>query len=172
MSTEDLKNPLSQGDPAESRVAAAAPAPERAPGPAARRRLEELAGMSVRGSDGRPVGRVRDIYLADATGELTAITVMPRQLSPRSVLIPAAAIESLPADPAAPAADGGAAEPGQHVHLRVTAATAHAGSRPPETLHLTVEALHEASAALGLDAGPERGSADAPRSAAEPAQPA
>ncbi|HEX7350543.1 PRC-barrel domain-containing protein [Brachybacterium sp.] len=71
-------------------------APARA---ARRRRLQALAGLTVHGSDGKTVGRVRDIYQQDATGELAAITVMPRQLSARSVLIPASAIVALPAAP-------------------------------------------------------------------------
>ncbi|MDN5820801.1 MAG: PRC-barrel domain-containing protein, partial [Brachybacterium sp.] len=60
--------------------------------PAERRRLQALAGVTVYGSDGKTVGRVRDVYLHDAIGELAAITVMPRQLSADSVLIPASAI--------------------------------------------------------------------------------
>lgn len=74
-----------------------------------RRRLQALAGVTVHGSDGTTVGRVRDIYQQDATGELAAITVMPRQLSAHSVLIPASAIAALPdmpeesADPSADA---------------------------------------------------------------------
>ena len=61
-------------------------------------RLQRLAGMTVLGSDGRTVGRVRDIYQQDDSGELAAITVMPRQLSSRAVLIPSAAIAALPAE--------------------------------------------------------------------------
>ncbi|MDN6330311.1 MAG: PRC-barrel domain-containing protein, partial [Brachybacterium sp.] len=56
---------------------------------ARRRRMHALAGVTVHGSDGKTVGRVRDVYLHDATGELAAITVMPRQLSARGVLLPA-----------------------------------------------------------------------------------
>lgn len=72
---------------------------------ARRRRLQALAGVTVHGSDGKTVGRVRDIYQQDATGELAAITVMPRQLSARSVLIPASAIAALPPAPEDSAAD-------------------------------------------------------------------
>src|SRR5690625_3606518 len=54
-----------------------------------------LPGAVVRGSDGQLVGRVRDIYLHDRSGEFAAITVKPGQLSPRTVLIPAAAIADL-----------------------------------------------------------------------------
>ncbi|MDN5600596.1 MAG: PRC-barrel domain-containing protein, partial [Brachybacterium sp.] len=63
---------------------------------ARRRRLQALAGATVHGSDGKTVGRVRDVYLHDATDELAAITVTPRQLSARSVLLPASAIAALP----------------------------------------------------------------------------
>nr|WP_281065038.1 PRC-barrel domain-containing protein [Brachybacterium sacelli] len=56
-----------------------------------------MAGVTVLGSDGGQIGRVRDIYLHDATGELAGITVVRRQLSSRSVLIPTAAIDVLPA---------------------------------------------------------------------------
>lgn len=64
---------------------------------ARRTRLQDLAGVTVLGSDGGQVGRVRDIYLHDATAELAAITVVRRQLSSASVLIPTAAIAVLPA---------------------------------------------------------------------------
>lgn len=137
-----------------------------------------LAGVTVHGSDGKTVGRVRDVYLQDATGELAAITVMPRQLSARSVLLPAAAIAALPQEPqAAQEPDGADAdhEPdgtdeGQephgtevphstedHVlHLRVDARTAKAGTRPPLTLHATPDALEAAVAALHLEEGSAR----------------
>lgn len=55
-------------------------------------RTTVLPGAVVRGSDGQLVGRVRDIYLHDRSGEFAAITVKPGQLSSRTVLIPAAAI--------------------------------------------------------------------------------
>src|SRR5690625_3478541 len=58
-------------------------------------RTRVLPGAVVRGSDGQLVGRVRDIYLHDRSGEFAAITVKPGQLSPRTVLIPAAAIADL-----------------------------------------------------------------------------
>lgn len=149
------------------------PAPEDDPSPttegparvaARRRRLQALAGLTVHGSDGRTVGRVRDIYQQDASGELAAITVMPRQLSARSVLIPAAAIAALPVDEppravdeATRAADEAARERGTAEHaaartvgLRIDAATAKAGLRPPETLHASPEMLRRAAEALGL----------------------
>ncbi|MGP9614009.1 PRC-barrel domain-containing protein [Brachybacterium sp. AOP42-B2-9] len=125
--------------------------------------LQSLAGVTVRGSDGRPVGRVRDVYLHDATGELAAITVMPRQLSARSVLIPASAIAALPEpreDPAAPSPgagdDASGQGPDQVLHLLVDTATAKAGARPPHTLHATPEGLREAAAALRLGEGSAR----------------
>ncbi len=180
-----------------------------------RRRLLTLAGLTVHGSDGRTVGRVRDIYLEDATGELAAITVMPRQLSARSVLIPAAAIASLPeAPPVEPADDSSASvipsseapvapaeasvvpsgtedsgrpaapavvptgrtapaptdaaprsaddhdadhDDDHAVHLLVDTRTAKAGTSPPQTLHVTPQDLHEASAALHLTERSDRG---------------
>src|SRR5699024_10614896 len=85
------------------------PPPDRA----GRRRLQALAGATVRGNDGKTVGRVRDVYLHDATGDLAAITVMPRQLSDHSVLIPAAAIAALPELPEHPEADAAAGGPGR-----------------------------------------------------------
>lgn len=128
-------------------------------------RLQALAGLTVRGSDGRTVGRVRDIYQQDASGALAAITVMPRQLSARTVLIPAAALEDLPllaapqdvARPGTPAESRSDAPTGAGhgedpvVHLRVDAATARAGVRPPETAHVTPQDLREAAEALGLE---------------------
>ncbi|MGP9583090.1 hypothetical protein ACT3SQ_10120 [Brachybacterium sp. AOP42-C2-15] len=151
---------------------------------AERRRLQHLAGVTVLGSDEKTVGRVRDIYQQDASGELAAITVMPRQLSSRSVLIPSAAIAALPAahptadaasvdaaEPAEPAEPAGAAEPAQPagaanpagdaesadppsaevVRLRIDAATAKAGLRPPDTGHASPTTLREAEVAVGLD---------------------
>ncbi|ASK65573.1 hypothetical protein CFK39_06690 [Brachybacterium avium] len=128
---------------------------------AQRRRMQGLAGVTVHGSDGKTVGRVRDVYLRDATGELAAISVMPRQLSTRSVLIPAAAIAALPgtleelAAPHRPAAEEAPGKgTGDILQLRVDAATAKAGTPPPLTLHTTPEDLQEAAAALRLEDGP------------------
>ena len=178
-------------------------------------RLQALAGLTVRGRDDRTVGRVRDIYQQDAGGGLAAITVVPRQLSSRSVLVPAAAIESLPpfgaqqdparrgpradagsrtdADPRADAgpradaaseADAGSsadadpradARPSSDedpvVRLRVDAATAKAGTRPPETAHVTPQDLREAAEALGLSPEAEAPSAEAPSPAADASAP-
>ena len=138
---------------------------------ARRRRMHALAGVTVHGSDGKTVGRVRDVYLHDATGELAAITVMPRQLSARGVLLPASAIAALPKgpedlkgledlegpeDPGAPQAEAqtGPAQAGDHaLQLLVDTATAKAGVRPPLTLHMTPEGLQEAAAALHLEEG-------------------
>ena len=129
-----------------------------------RLRLQGLAGMTVLGSDGRTVGRVRDIYQQDDSGELAAITVMPRQLSSRAVLIPSAAIAALPAerseDPAVDGADAAGEEDepadpraADAVRLRIGAACARGGLRPPDTAHATVELLREAETALGLRTG-------------------
>ena len=140
-------------------------------------RLQRLAGMTVLGSDGRTVGRVRDIYQQDDSGELAAITVMPRQLSSRAVLIPAAAIAALPAPHSEGADDGAAsgdtgaraaagdsaddapvARQADAVQLSLEAAVARAGLRPPATGHATAELLREAEAALGLASpAPEQG---------------
>lgn len=114
-------------------------------------RLQTLAGLTVRGSDGRTVGRVRDIYQQDASGALAAITVMPRQLSARTVLIPAAALEGLPSLTAPQDAPRPDEDPA--VHLRVDATTARSGIRPPETAHVTPQDLREAAEALGLGPG-------------------
>src|SRR5690625_3614807 len=58
-------------------------------------RTRVLPAAAARGSHGQVVGRVRDISLHDRAGECAAITVMPGQLSPRTVLLPAAAIADL-----------------------------------------------------------------------------
>ena len=129
-----------------------------------RLRLQGLAGVTVLGSDGRTVGRVRDIYQQDDSGELAAITVMPRQLSSRAVLIPSAAIADLPAerseDPAVDGADAAGEEDepadpraADAVRLRIGAACARGGLRPPDTGHATAELLREAETALGLRTG-------------------
>lgn len=140
---EDRTSGLTGGpEPEEARDQPAAR--ERAP------RLQALAGLTVRGSDDRIVGRVRDVYQHDASGELAALTVMPRQLSSRTVMIPAAAIGSLIPPGASPAPDKDAV-----VRLRVDAATARAGRRPPATAHVGPEELREAAEALGLGAEDE-----------------
>lgn len=153
-----------------------------------RRRLQGLAGLTVLGSDGRTVGRVRDIYQHDDSGELAAITVMPRQLSSRSVLIPSAAITALPASPPAegpdlaegsdladgsdgsdgsdgtdgtePAGDSESTgpQPADVVRLRIATAAAKAGLKPPDTGHATPQMLREAAEALGLHAAEAPGS--------------
>ncbi len=131
------------------------PPPDRA----GRRRLQALAGATVHGSDGKTVGRVRDVYLHDATGDLAAITVMPRQLSARSVLIPASAIAALPElpeDEGAPRPDDAGTAADEVVRLLVDTPTAKAGVRPPHTLHATPEGLREAAAALRLGEGSAR----------------
>lgn len=117
---------------------------EQGSGPAGRRaRLLALAGLTVLGSEGDTVGRVRDIYLHDPTGELAAVSVVRRQLSSRHVVIPSAAIAELPA-----------AEPdesSQSIRLQISAETARTGIRPPQTAHLTPELLREAHQVLGLE---------------------
>lgn len=134
-----------------------ADAPEPRTRAARRRRLQALAGLTVYGSDGRSVGRVRDIYQHDAGGELAALTVMPRQLSARSVLIPAAALAALPEVPEVPQGQVAVEPPvlpaDAALHLHVDAATARAGLEPPETLHTSPQLLREAAAALGLEEG-------------------
>lgn len=126
-----------------------------------RARLQALAGVTVLGSDGAQVGRVRDIYVHDATGELAAIAVVRRQLSSRSVLIPTPAIAVLPAphtEPGEPDArrraaadrDADPAHP-QALWLCVDAASARAGLRPPDTLHASPRTLREAGRAVGLE---------------------
>jgi hypothetical protein len=108
----------------------------------------------VRGSDDRAVGRVRDIYQRDADGALAAITVMPRQLSARTVLIPAAAIAALPAPEEE--REGTRSEEDSAVRLHVPAAAARTGARPPETAHVTPAELRAAAEALGLDSDGSR----------------
>lgn len=142
-----------------------------------RLRLQGLAGMTVLGSDGKTVGRVRDIYQQDAGGELAAITVMPRQLSARSVLIPAAAISALPEDAHALGQNAEQQEQEQGkeqqkaqereqdqeqdadeleqevpttITLLIDTATARAGIAPPDTLHADPQVLQDAAEAVGL----------------------
>ena len=183
--TQDGAAALVPGGRPEER--AAADGPERTSQAERRLRLQGLAGMTVLGSDGKTVGRVRDIYQQDSGGELAAITVMPRQLSARSVLIPSAAIAALPAerpadgadpadgkdpiDPSGPTvarpttpADGAEAagsQPADVVRLRIDTATATSGLRPPDTGHATPQMLREAAEALAL-ATPTAPDVDAP----------
>lgn len=145
-----------------------------------RARLQALAGTRVMGSDGATVGRVRDIYLHDATAQLAAITVVRRQLSSGAVLIPASVIAELPTAPAhggnraggstaagdpadGPHADADADATGRRprrstrtpaIRLRIDAATAKNGAPPPVTGHATAQELRAAATALGIDEAP------------------
>ena len=109
--------------------------------------VQQLSGASVRGSDGEHVGRVRDIYLTDATGELAAITVTVGRLRGRAVLLPAVAI-----------APGSLTElvstPSPHITLVVDAAAARAGDPPPPTAHADPQTLRRAARALGIEEAP------------------
>ena len=109
--------------------------------------VQQLPGASVRGSDGEHVGRVRDIYLTDATGELAAITVTVGRLRGRAVLLPAVAI-----------APGSLTElfdtPSQALTLVVDAAAARAGAAPPDTAHAAPQTLRRAARALGIEEAP------------------
>lgn len=108
---------------------------------------QALSGAAVRGSDDEHVGRVRDIYLADATGELAAITVTVGRMRGRTVLLPAAAIS--------PACLAGAARtPVQQITLSIGAATARAGQPPPPTAHADPQILHSAAQAVGIEEAP------------------
>ncbi len=143
-----------------------------------RARLQALAGMRVLGSDGATVGRVRDVYLHDASAQLAAITVVRRQLSSGAVLIPASVIAELPTAPAhggaragaSPAAGDSADRPhadtdatdrrprrstrAPAIRLRIDAATAKNGAPPPVTGHATAQELRAAATALGIDEAP------------------
>src|SRR5699024_9729848 len=111
------------------------------------------------GSDGKTVGRGGDSYFLDPTGASAPFTVLPRQSTARTVLIPASPIAAWPGCPEdegapPPAAAGTPADEG--VRLLVDTATAQAGVRPPHTLHATPEDLREAAAALRLGEGSAR----------------
>src|SRR5699024_10760893 len=127
------------------------PPPDRA----GRRRLQALAGATVRGNDGKTVGRARDVYLHDATGDPAAISVIPRPPRAHRVPTPAAASAALPELPDHPEADA-AAGADQVVRLLVATPTATSGVRPPHTLHATPQVLREAAAALRLGEGSAR----------------
>lgn len=121
-----------------------------------RLRLQSLAGMTVLGSDGRTVGRVRDIYQQDDSGELAAITVMPRQLSSRTVLIPSAAIAALPAERPEGSAGQGADDEGAADGADAARGTARADATA-------------ADGAASADAGAASGPADSAGAAARAA---
>src|SRR5690606_29594887 len=135
--------------PAPAGTASPADLPAQSPAarsPAARPRPHALARPTVRAADGRPSGRARAVLPHVASGRHAALPALPRQLSARSVLIPARAIASLPPEDGAAAvasssadgssadgssADGAADAPApREVVLRVDAATAKAGLRP------------------------------------------
>nr|WP_281507675.1 PRC-barrel domain-containing protein [Brachybacterium sp. Marseille-Q7125] len=100
-------------------------------------RPADLEGVTVHGADGVVVGRVRDIYLRDATGEFAALAVIRRQLSSRTVLLPATVIAALPREP-----DRERAEP-DGLHLSIPAAIARGGPCPPATGHVGAAELRE-----------------------------
>ncbi|MGY5766407.1 PRC-barrel domain-containing protein [Brachybacterium sp. DNPG3] len=108
----------------------------------------DLEGAAVVASDGTAVGRIRDIYLGDATGRLDAVTVVRGKLRRREHLVPAAAIvgETLFTAIRDESADDRSGE----VRLRVTAAALRGGMTPPDTRHLTPAELVAAARALGL----------------------
>ena len=141
--------------PGDRRDQPPADAPEPRTRAARRRRLQALGGLTVYGSDGRSVGRCGHLP-ARRRGD-RALTVMPRQLSAHSVLIPAAALAALPEVPEIPQGQVSAEPPvlpaDAALHLHVDAATARAGLEPPETLHTSPQLLREAAAALGLEEG-------------------
>lgn len=107
----------------------------------------ELSGASVHGSDDEHVGRVRDIYLHDATGELAAITVSVGRIRGRTVLLPAVAI-----DPGS--LDELFETQSQTITLVIDAAAARAGDEPPATAHADPETLRRAARALGIEEAP------------------
>lgn len=106
--------------------------------------LRELAGASVHGADDTHLGRVRDIYLADATGALAAVTVTLGRLRSRSVLIPAAVI-----DP------DSITDLLEHrtpsITLRVSGEAARGGIDAPATAHADPAMLKRAARALGIE---------------------
>ena len=126
-------------------------------------RTTVLPGAVVRGSDGQLVGRVRDIYLHDRSGEFAAITVKAGQLSSRTVLIPAAAIARL-GDEVAETRGAGNDGPGGSadsdeaprtqdatVHLAVDSMAVRAGISAPDTDHATPTQLRLAARELGIE---------------------
>lgn len=109
----------------------------------------DLEGATVLADDGTAVGRVRDIYLQDASGLLSAITVVHGRLRGREILVPAAAID---ADSLASATEDESGEDRTgEVRLRIGAAALRAGTVPPDTRNASPEVLEAAARALGLD---------------------
>lgn len=125
----------------------------------------ELAGVDVEGADGAFVGRVRDVYLVDATGALRALTVTRGRFSTRTVLVPVSAVDhatvqAVAAASAEPPADASSEAHREHsapLRLRVAAAVVRdRGVAPDPTGHADPELLARAAAALvpeGASAG-------------------
>lgn len=122
----------------------------------------ELAGVDVEGADGEFVGRVRDVYLVDATGALRALTVTRGRFSTRTVLVPVSAVEHAtvqavaaasaepPADVSADASSAAHREHSAPLRLRVVAAVVRdRGVAPDPTGHADPALLARAAAALG-----------------------
>lgn len=112
-------------------------------------RWQLLAGVEVNGADGARVGRVRDVYLHDRSGDLAAVSVTRRHFSSRSILLPAAALAASTAELAAQLTPS--AEHGPELHLRLAGAVARAGIRPPAVGHADPATLQEAARVLGLE---------------------
>ncbi|MFC0676074.1 hypothetical protein [Brachybacterium hainanense] len=98
----------------------------------------ELASAAVLDREGTWIGRVEDVYRADATAALAAISVALGRLGSRTVLLPAAAF-------AAPRPDEES-----HLHLVIDARTARGAIPAPGTLHADPALLADARRAVGL----------------------
>ncbi|WP_198684015.1 PRC-barrel domain-containing protein [Brachybacterium sp. YJGR34] len=120
-------------------------------------RLRALAGATVLGRDGEHVGLVRDIYQHDASGELAAITVVRRQLSSRSVLIPASAIDELPPANISDVIEAASTEAANTGEVSAGAESAEAASEAPAGRRPGEEHPHPQAVRLRVDAETVRG---------------
>lgn len=100
----------------------------------ARMSMTRLAQARVVDRQGRRLGRVRDVYLADRTGEVAGVTVALGRMGLREVLVPATLL--------------GEAEPGR-VRVDADAATLQRGRPAPATGYAGPDVFEAAAAALG-----------------------
>ncbi len=104
-----------------------------------------LASATVRTPDGERVGRVRDVYLHDADGELAALGVQTGRMRTRQCLLPRGAVTVRWSEGPRPEPD---------VRLAVPLEVLRDAVEPPDEGHISAEELQKAERALGLT-GPE-----------------
>ena len=101
-----------------------------------------LASALVRTAEGEVVGRVRDVFCTDASGDLAAVTVARGRIRTRQVLLPAADVELVRTSED---------RDGIELRLRIPRSALDCAAVPPETGHVSRQELVEAARAVGIE---------------------